>query len=64
MQTDIDIKALRKRMGWKQHHLARELGLDRSSVSRMERGQPPKGSTRKLLEEIAKRPTPSQTEAA
>ena len=53
MEQTIDIKALRERLNWTQHDMARELGLDRSSISRMERGQRPKGSTRKLLERLA-----------
>jgi len=49
METPIDIKTLRSRLGWTQGQLADFLGLDRSAISRMESGQAPKGPTRKLL---------------
>jgi transcriptional regulator with XRE-family HTH domain len=49
MSEEIDIKALREARGWTQGDLAEYLGLDRSSVSRLERGQKPKGPTAKLI---------------
>jgi len=49
MNSAIDIKAIREKHGWTQEQLADYLGLDRSSVSRMENGQEPKGPTEKLL---------------
>jgi len=55
MDKPIDIRALRLRLNWTQDQLAEFLGLDRSSVSRMENGQPPKGPTAKLLRELASR---------
>jgi transcriptional regulator with XRE-family HTH domain len=51
--TAADILALRDKLDWTQEQLAEYLGLDRSSVSRMENGQPPKGPTRRLLEQLA-----------
>lgn len=51
----LDIKALREKLGWTQEQMAEYLGLDRSSVSRMESGQEPKGPARKLLEELKRR---------
>jgi transcriptional regulator with XRE-family HTH domain len=56
MSEAIDIRSLRDRLGWTQERLAQELGLDRSSVSRMETGQSPKGPTAKLLKMIAEIP--------
>ena len=53
VMDDFDVKALRERLGWTQERLAAELGLDRSSISRMEGGQAPKGPTLKLLRQIA-----------
>lgn len=53
MQSSIDIKEIREAKGWSQDQLAVHLGLDRSSVSRMENGQEPKGPTRILLEQLA-----------
>ncbi|ATU91423.1 hypothetical protein B5P45_17485 [Phyllobacterium zundukense] len=52
MNQHIDIKALRERLNWKQDRLARFLGVDRSSVSHMENGRPPRGPVRKLLETL------------
>jgi DNA-binding transcriptional regulator YiaG len=48
----IDIKALREGLAWTQEQMADYLGLDRSTVSRMENGQEPKGPTKKLLESL------------
>lgn len=52
MDDAIDIKALRERLGWTQEQLAERLMLDRSSISRMEGGQPPKGPTLILLRQL------------
>jgi DNA-binding transcriptional regulator YiaG len=56
MSAEIDIKSLRDKFGWTQEQLAEYLGLDRSSVSRMETGQAPKGPTLKLLEKLREPP--------
>jgi transcriptional regulator with XRE-family HTH domain len=55
MNQPVDVRALRESLGWTQDQLAAELGLDRSSVSRLESGQKPKGPTAKMLEIIAER---------
>lgn len=39
MSHDFDLKALRRQLGWTQERMAAELGVDRSSVSRLEGGQ-------------------------
>lgn len=52
MHDAIDVKGLREKLGWDQARLADYLGLDRSSISRMENGQPPKGPTLKLLQQL------------
>jgi transcriptional regulator with XRE-family HTH domain len=52
MDQAIDIKALREQLGWDQTQMAEYLGLDRSSVSRMENGQEPKGPVLKLLQQL------------
>ena len=70
MNQDIDVKALRERLGWTQDDLAKELGLDRSSVSRLEHGQKAKGPTARMLKMIAERasesapgaPSPNESE--
>lgn len=54
MTQQIDIRALRAQLGWTQDQMAEYLGLDRSSVSRMESGQPPKGPTLRLLQSLIK----------
>jgi len=48
----IDIRALRERLDWDQTKMAEYLGLDRSSISRMENGQEPKGPALKLLQQL------------
>ena len=53
MHDPTDIKALRDRLGWTQEKLAEFLGLDRSSVSRLENGQEPTGPTKKLIAQLA-----------
>ena len=53
MDETFDVKALRERLGWTQERMAQHLGLDRSSVSRMEGGQAPKGPTLILLSQLA-----------
>jgi transcriptional regulator with XRE-family HTH domain len=60
----IDIKALRGRLGWSQQQLADYLGLDRSSVSRMEKDQEPKGPTRRLLQALAAQTPSAQPDPA
>jgi transcriptional regulator with XRE-family HTH domain len=45
----IDVRAMRRRHGWTQQEMAEYLGVDRSTVSRLEAGQTPTGSTEKLL---------------
>ncbi|WP_309802427.1 helix-turn-helix domain-containing protein [Methylopila jiangsuensis] len=54
--TAIDVRALRKRLNLTQGQLAERLGLDRSSVSRLENGQPPSGPTEVLLRLLAAEP--------
>ena len=73
MDADLDIKTIREGLKWTQEQMADHLGLDRSSVSRMENGQPPKGSTKRLLQGLreqlarssadASRPAPSEVAA-
>jgi len=48
----IDVRALRESLNWTQEQLAEYLGLDRSSISRMESGQEPKGPTLRLLKQL------------
>jgi transcriptional regulator with XRE-family HTH domain len=63
MDEQIDIRALREALGWNQQQLAEYLGLDRSSVSRMEKGQDPKGPTLRLLRQLAESPPASEAAA-
>lgn len=53
IEPRIDIKALRERIGWKQDRLASYLGVDRSSVSHMEKGRTPQGPVLRLLRILA-----------
>lgn len=52
MDEQIDVKALREGLRLTQEQLADFLGLDRSSVSRMESGQRPRGPTLVLLRKL------------
>ena len=49
----INVRELRERLKWTQDQLAEHLGLDRSSVARMETGQAPTGPVGKLLRALA-----------
>jgi DNA-binding transcriptional regulator YiaG len=49
MENEIDIKALRLEINWKQDKLARFLGVDRSSIAHMENGRPIRGPVKRLL---------------
>ena len=53
MSDTPDIKAIRERLGWSQERMAEYLGLNRSSVSRMETKGSVKGPTQKLLRALA-----------
>ncbi|MGO6707629.1 helix-turn-helix domain-containing protein [Rhizobium johnstonii] len=54
MERAIDIRSLRKRLNWTQDRLAEYLGVDRSSISRMENGQPASGPVERLLSMLEK----------
>lgn len=54
MDNEPDILELRRAKGWTQEQLAEHLGIDRSTVSRLENGmQRPRGALRKLIAQIA-----------
>jgi transcriptional regulator with XRE-family HTH domain len=53
MSKEIDIRKLRDARGWSQGQMANFLGVDRSTVSRIENGQLASGAVRKLLEQLA-----------
>lgn len=54
--SDIDVRALRKRLDWSQERLAAFLGVDRSAVSRLEKrvseGKTPRGPVVRLLRQL------------
>lgn len=52
MKANFDIQELRRNLDWKQERLARYLGVDRSTISRMENGQRPRGPVLRLLENL------------
>lgn len=56
MIDSVDVKSLRSRLGWSQRRLAERLGVHHTTVSRMEAGQKPHGSTMKILRELAAQP--------
>lgn len=52
METHFDLQGLRQKLEWKQERLARYLGVNRSTVSRMESGQRIRGPARRLLDTL------------
>lgn len=56
----MDVKAIREERGWTQAQLGDYLGIDRSSVSRMESGGPISGPVTRLLKNLASEPTPKR----
>lgn len=52
MSETIDVRAIRERLGLTQEQLAAKLGLDRTTVSRMENEREPTGPVRILLEQL------------
>lgn len=54
MQNHLDILALRKGLKWTQPQLAAYLGVDRSTVSRIETGAPVSGPMLRLLRILEK----------
>jgi transcriptional regulator with XRE-family HTH domain len=54
-----EIKEIRKKLGWSQERLARELGLSFSTVSRWERGESsPSPAARRLLNQLVRSALP------
>lgn len=49
----FDVLAFRKERGWSQARLAAELGVNQSTVARMELGRAPSGPMLKLLRILA-----------
>jgi len=61
--TAQQIKSIRRRLGWPQERLARELGLSYSSISRWERGETtPSPAAMRLLSDLL-RSAPRKTES-
>lgn len=56
MEQAIDVKAIRENLGLTQAQLGEKVGVDQSTVSNWERGMPPRGPARKLLESLALSP--------
>lgn len=55
MEHEIDVKAIRATLGLTQAELAKEVGVDQSTVSNWEKGKPPRGPARLLLQGLAAR---------
>jgi putative transcriptional regulator len=53
-EMDVDVEALRRARGWSQAQLAKFLGIDQSTVSRIETGaMDPSGPVRRLIDMLA-----------
>ena len=52
MSKGEEVRTFRERMGWSQHTLANELGVDIGTVSQWERGVEPLSSTWKLFRNL------------
>lgn len=52
MFTPAKIRALRSSLGWNQKAMADYLGVDRSTVSRIESDQEPSGPVLRLLQQL------------
>lgn len=63
MEQEIDIKALRSKLGLTQAALAAAIGVDQSTVSLWESGMKPRGPARRLLRQMLAA-DPSQESAA
>lgn len=61
---DIDVKQIRADRGLTQKELADLVGVNLSTVWRWENGQPPKGTARALLAQMATSPAPSHGAAS
>lgn len=56
MDTSPEIYSLRKKLEWSQEQMAEYLGIDRSTVSRIETAvQEPSGPVKRLLQQLAER---------
>jgi len=53
MEQAIDVKKLRADLGLTQAELGEAVGVDQSTISNWEKGSPPRGPARKLLETLA-----------
>jgi transcriptional regulator with XRE-family HTH domain len=57
MENDLDVRALRKKLGWSQQKLAFEVGVSHAAISRLENGHVKlSGPIRKLLADLAANP--------
>jgi transcriptional regulator with XRE-family HTH domain len=55
--TPETIRLLRERRGWNQQQLAERLGIDQTTVSRLENGVEPSGPVRLLLQRLLEEPS-------
>jgi transcriptional regulator with XRE-family HTH domain len=58
--TPESIRAFRERREWSQQRLAKQLGVDQATVSRIEHGADPSGPVRRLLEKLMEEPDISE----
>jgi DNA-binding transcriptional regulator YiaG len=63
MEHDLDVRAIRARLGLTQAQLSEELGVDQSTVSNWENGTSPRGPARKLLQALSERPAAPKAQA-
>lgn len=56
MEQAIDVQAIRKHLGMTQAQLGAAVGVDQSTISNWEKGTPPRGPARKLLQSLIAAP--------
>ena len=63
MEQPLDVRSLRILLGMTQAQLGATVGVDQSTVSNWEKGMPPRGPARKLLEGLAEQAATSREAA-
>jgi DNA-binding transcriptional regulator YiaG len=60
MESELDVKSIRKALDMTQAQLASEVGVDQSTVSNWETGTTPRGPARILIAALAEKAKPKK----